>query len=361
MTRLVLLGGFLGAGKTTTMLAAARVLEDHGRRVAVITNDQGEDLVDSARVNAAGLAAAEVTGGCFCCRFDDLAGVVEHILAARSADTILAEAVGSCTDLQATVVRPLRRRRGLTVAPLTTVVDPGRLITAMADDMADELAYLFDRQLAEADVIALNKTDLLDVAARAALVSELRDRYQNAAVHGFSASTGAGLPELVAAWDRRPPAERDIDVDYDRYASAEAALAWLNQRWEVRPASGHTAFSPTGWVSAVLTSITEHCGRLGFEMGHAKVFAGTPSGHVAMSVVTAGAAPVPSAGVSGTVDRASVSVNIRAVCSPDELSELVVRSVAAADRAAGAISQPEPASAFRPVYPRPVHRVPAQT
>jgi G3E family GTPase len=39
MFRLVLLSGFLGAGKTTTMLAAARLLRERGNRVAVVTND----------------------------------------------------------------------------------------------------------------------------------------------------------------------------------------------------------------------------------------------------------------------------------------------------------------------------------
>ena len=47
MTRFVALSGFLGAGKTTTLITAAKLLEKTGRQVAVVTNDQGTDLIDS--------------------------------------------------------------------------------------------------------------------------------------------------------------------------------------------------------------------------------------------------------------------------------------------------------------------------
>src|SRR5262249_20109987 len=110
MIRFIPLGGFLGAGKTTTMLAAARLLERRGERVSLITNDQGADLVDTQLARAAGFAGVgEITGGCFCCRFDDLADVVRRLSDQVNPTVVIAEAVGSCTDLQSTVVRPLRR------------------------------------------------------------------------------------------------------------------------------------------------------------------------------------------------------------------------------------------------------------
>lgn len=113
MTRFIPLGGFLGAGKTTTMLAAARLLERQGERVSLITNDQGADLVDTQLAKASGIGGiGEVTGGCFCCRFEDLTTVVTRLTEQVNPTAIIAEAVGSCTDLQATVVRPLRQLYG---------------------------------------------------------------------------------------------------------------------------------------------------------------------------------------------------------------------------------------------------------
>ncbi|HEY6739528.1 MAG TPA: GTP-binding protein, partial [Actinopolymorphaceae bacterium] len=143
MARLVLLSGFLGAGKTTTMLSAARVLGARGDRVSVVTNDQAQGLVDSALARRVLPLVDEVPGGCFCCRFEDLETVIRRLVSDHGADTVLAEAVGSCTDMRATVVRPLRRfyERDLQVAPLTTVVDPARF-SALVDDQGD-LGYLF--------------------------------------------------------------------------------------------------------------------------------------------------------------------------------------------------------------------------
>src|SRR5882672_63429 len=113
MLRFVPIGGFLGAGKTTTMLKIGQMLEARGERVAVVTNDQGANLVDTELSRSANLTGVgEITGGCFCCKFDDLAAVIRELRGEVDPTVIIAEAVGSCTDLQATVVRPLRQLHG---------------------------------------------------------------------------------------------------------------------------------------------------------------------------------------------------------------------------------------------------------
>src|SRR5438128_12354137 len=106
--RFILIGGFLGAGKTTTMARLARFYRNRGQRVGLVTNDQAQDLVDTTSLRAQGFPVAEVAGACFCCRFDDLVGKVGDLEKDRRPDVIVAEPVGSCTDLVATVVQPLR-------------------------------------------------------------------------------------------------------------------------------------------------------------------------------------------------------------------------------------------------------------
>src|SRR5690242_18422171 len=105
---LVLVGGFLGAGKTTLILAAARALATRCLRIAAIMNDLGDDLVDTQFARAAGIETLDVTGGCFCCRFPELVECA-HGLRAHAPDVIFAEPVGSCTDISATTLAPLRR------------------------------------------------------------------------------------------------------------------------------------------------------------------------------------------------------------------------------------------------------------
>src|SRR5262249_7931263 len=70
--RFVLVGGFLGSGKTTTLLRLARHYTAAGRRVGVLTNDQAEGLVDTETFRSAGVAAEGGPPGGFCCRFDAL-------------------------------------------------------------------------------------------------------------------------------------------------------------------------------------------------------------------------------------------------------------------------------------------------
>lgn len=357
MARLVVLTGFLGAGKTTTMLTAGRLLGRRGHRVAVITNDQGTDLVDTRLAEAVVPDVSEVTGGCFCCRFDDLADLVTELLDGGRADTILTEAVGSCTDLQATVIRPLRARyrERLTVAPLTTVVDPARF-----DALAGDLGYLFDRQLAEADVIAVNKTDTLPRAELDALLDRIRGRHPSAGVLGYSASTGANVEELVSRWTGSRPSSPavDLDVDYDRYAAAEAQLGWLNQTWQVSAADG---FPARRWAHVALDSLSTTCARRGHVIGHAKLAVQSPAGLIRMSVVAAGEPPrhEPTGSEDPSVAHATVLFNIRAACPPRDLESLLRTAALDADLAVGAAARPGPARAFAPSYPRPVHRLPA--
>src|SRR5215471_14814575 len=94
----VLVGGFLGAGKTSLILSTAKALERRGIRSAAILNDQGDGLIDTEVTRQAGIAAQEVTGGCFCCRFSDLIRAAKE-LSVFAPRVIFAEPVGSCTDL----------------------------------------------------------------------------------------------------------------------------------------------------------------------------------------------------------------------------------------------------------------------
>ena len=124
----IMVGGFLGAGKTTAMLRLAEHLTAGGRRVRLITNDQSHGLVDTSIVTARGYPVEEITGGCFCCRFTSLTDAADRLTRDARPDVFLAEPVGSCTDLKATVQYPLRRLYGddYRVAPLSVLVDPQR-------------------------------------------------------------------------------------------------------------------------------------------------------------------------------------------------------------------------------------------
>lgn len=354
MAIFVPVSGFLGAGKTTTLLAAARELRARGHRPAIVTNDQGRDLVDTRLARTVTDAVGEVLDGCFCCRFTDLAEVTTTLVES-GADVVLAEAVGSCTDLRATVVRPLRAYHGdtLRVAPLTTVVDPVRyraFARAWSAGVDDDTAYLYAHQLAEADVLALNKVDLLG-ADLTSLVSDLTRRNPSAQVVPYSARSGS-VAALLDRWLGGDVEDRpDEALDYDRYAAAEAALAWLNH--EVTVAG---PLNPNRWARVALASLSHAAADT--LVGHVKVSVETEEG-IAKGSVTSGAA-VPTLDVQGpaTAANARAVFNLRVAWPPATLDAACTEAVRAADAACGTTSTTATApAAFQPSYPRPVHRL----
>lgn len=124
----IMIGGFLGAGKTTAILRLAQSLHASGKRVGLITNDQSFGLVDTTLLRNQGFPVEEITGGCFCCRFNSLTEASERLAESARPDVFVAEPVGSCTDLRAAVSYPLRRMFGenFRIAPLSVLVDPVR-------------------------------------------------------------------------------------------------------------------------------------------------------------------------------------------------------------------------------------------
>ncbi len=283
---IAVIGGFLGAGKTTLILNAARVLERRGQRVAVILNDQGDDLVDTHYARCLGVACDQVTGGCFCCRFPDLVEAAGRLLEYHP-DVIFAEAVGSCTDIVATTLRPLLRdhRERFRIAPLTVVLDPQRRF-----DNPD-LDFLYRNQLAEADL----------VFERGQSVEAWIDRLLSGSVQ---------------------PGANTLDIDYVRYGEAEAALAWMNVR--VTAIAAPPVSAPM-LVGPLLDRLEAQ-----IRIVHLKLFTQSDAGYLKAAFTGNGQDPV----VDGPLDASpstkhEILLNLRALADSDSLRALVEREFAA--------------------------------
>src|SRR5271157_534081 len=234
--RFVLLGGFLGAGKTTAIARLARMFQDQGSRVGIITNDQADDLVDTVTLEGQGFAVEQVAGACFCCHFDALTRSAAALEARSQPEVILAEPVGRCTDLVATVIRPLMKLFGeeFNLAPYGVLLKPEyarQILDEDAGTMQSDAAYIFRKQLEEADYIAVNKVDALAESEVNRLVELARKANPRAPVVPISARTGQGFDRLMELIDSPGQvAGRILELDYDRYARGEAELGWLNCR-----------------------------------------------------------------------------------------------------------------------------------
>jgi G3E family GTPase len=361
---LIVLGGFLGAGKTSAVIALADWLADQGIRMACIANDQGNDLVDTVMLRACGLATEEITGGCFCCRFDALLDAASRLGAAEP-DVIVAEAVGSCTDLAATVASPMRRISGhaLTIAPLSVVVDAGRARVVLgldADDVpSPEVTYLYTKQLEEADVIAVNKCELLTMMAVDELVDTLRARAPWAAIFRVSVREKSGLDrwftELLYGAPRVRPA---FDIDYARYAAGEACLGWLNASFDV---AAPQSLDGNALLRAVAQGLQQRLQDRGAAVTHLKLSLASdalPAAGVAAMQLTANRAMAEaSSQLDREISEGRILINLRAEATPQLLEE-VVRALPAAVESIGAAWRVTlvRVDAFQPSPPVPTHR-----
>ncbi|MCS6865332.1 MAG: GTP-binding protein [Gemmataceae bacterium] len=359
--RFIMIGGFLGAGKTTTISRLAREYQHQGKRIGVVTNDQASNLVDTNTLRAQGLQVEEVPGACFCCRFDELVARVGALQAAQRPDIILAEPVGSCTDLVATVIQPLQDLYAgqFEVAPYTVLFKPSHglriLRNQMAGGFSPKAAYIFKKQLEEADAIALNRIDelsSLEIADIAALVAH---QFPNTPLLRISATTGAGFKGLVEWLDQRGAFGRKIlDIDYDTYAEGEAELGWLNATAHLH---SPRPFDLDGLLLRILEELAIHCRTLGGEVAHLKLIGMDEALAFAVgNLVSSSSRPTLSLPSGLKPLRAELIINARVAMEPALLEAEVKRVVQRECDQLGVAAHFRTSQSLRPGRPVPTHR-----
>jgi hypothetical protein len=340
----VLVGGFLGSGKTTLILAAARELQQRGLRSAMVWNDQGMDLVDSRYAALSGMHSGEVTGGCFCCRLSQLIDAIGD-LRAYAPDVIFAEPVGSCTDLSATVLRPLLEySESYQLSPLTVLVDPIRARAMLEEDANPDMRFLFDKQLQEADLVCFTKSDLYPDYPEMGIVHPRQ----------LSAKSGQG----VAAWLNQvlsgaiAGGDQELEIDYSEYARAEAALAWLNLRAVFEPKG---LLSPAMLLGPLLDHLDTALSAEKISIAHLKAIVTSPTGFLKAAICGNGQEPI----VEGDLDaspagKLELLLNLRAVGEAARVREIVEREIQKLDAGLTTSS----IDCFSPAAPVPERRIP---
>lgn len=356
-----MIGGFLGAGKTTAVLKLAEHLSAAGNRVGLITNDQSVGLVDTAMLESHGFAVEEITGGCFCCRFNSLIDAADKLTADATPNVFIAEPVGSCTDLKASVSYPLRRMYGddFSVAPLSVLIDPIRALRILGLEQgkafSPKVVYVYTKQLDEAEFIVVNKIDLLSDDRRKLLSNELARRFPKAKVFEVSARTGAGLDDwfdAIAGSDLG--SEPSMEIDYEIYAEGEALLGWLNCTAALASAS---PINGNALLQDLASRISSRLQQEGAEIAHLKMTLSPndSAGDIAvLNVVRSEQTAELSHRLQADVTQGELILNLRAEADPELLHKIVVTSLS---ENAGPALKIVHSEHFRPGKPQPTHRL----
>jgi hypothetical protein len=249
-------------------------------------------------------------------------------------------------DLSATVLQPLKRLHAaqFRIAPYSVLVDPRRAAEFAQPDADPQLAYLFQNQIAEADLVLCTKSDICQTQPQPPVSSPQHRR--------VSALTGQG----VAAWldevlgGRLSAGTRLLDIDYARYAAAEATLGWLNWEGELRL---ETALTPASLVGPLLERLDAELTRAGAPIAHLKIFDRAPTGYIRAGICRNGDEPsVVGDLLASPARRHEMVINLRARALPAVLEEAVARATADLPATLRVIQQ----QCFQPSPPVPEHR-----
>ncbi|MFV0281682.1 MAG: CobW family GTP-binding protein [Rhodoblastus sp.] len=237
-----LISGYLGAGKTTLVNHLLR--HAAGRRIAVAVNEFGALPIDADLIEQACGEVLTLAGGCICCSFgDDLTSGLRALSERNDIDCILIETSG--VALPGAVVRTLGLIAGLAHEATLVVLDAESARKRARDKY---LADTILRQLAEADLVVLNKTDLVDAQRRC----DLRDWLATTAPRAKIVETefGALAPEI--AFDAYMPSAFAADAPASGHQGArpQAEVFALSGRTDVARLAAFLADDATGLVRA---------------------------------------------------------------------------------------------------------------
>jgi G3E family GTPase len=364
--RYIMIAGFLGAGKTTAVGKLAKHLAGHGLRVGLITNDQGRNLVDTAMLRSQGFATEEIPGGCFCCRFNSLVEASQRLATTTRPEVFIAEPVGSCTDLAATVTYPLRRLYGdnFTVAPVSVLVDPIRALRVFGlekgGNFSEKVLYIYLKQIEEADLVVISKCDLLDGPRLESLRQAIAARFPGKEMLAVSARHGTNLEGWFARITSAEQVARTaMNVDYQVYADGEALLGWLNCTVQV---AARQAFEADLFLTELAGAIHQRLKTVRAQVAHLKMTlspeASLTGAIAAVNLVRNDFVPELSFHLEEPVTSGQLIINLRAEAAPAVLGTAVREGLAAAAKKFPTLHATlDHLEHFRPGKPAPTHRM----
>jgi G3E family GTPase len=234
-----LVGGFSGSGKTTAIASACKILADKNITVSIIKDDQVDYVVDTRPSQKFGVPFAKVTGGCFCCNYNQLDFQIDLLKKESNPLVVFAEYSGSCTNLITTLLKPLLeyKRVDIDMANFSTFVDAQLLLNHLqgaAMTLSVEGKYIWERHIQEAEILIVNKTDLLSKDDLEALRILVKDSYPSKQALFQNSLDKESINNWIETISK-PQSHEQLPLDYDqaKYNESGTNLAWLDEEIEL--------------------------------------------------------------------------------------------------------------------------------
>lgn len=184
--KVMIIGGFLGSGKTTAIQRISRQLSDAGKRTAIIVNEIGEIGLDGETLKSPGIMTQELTSGCICCTLKiSMQYTLQTLEEEFKPDIVIIEPTGIAFPGQIKEEIEVMGLSELSFAPVVTLVDPGRFGTE-----AKQIPKFIETQVKEAEILGINKVDVAPAEIVAATEKMLVELNSKARILKFSAKFG---------------------------------------------------------------------------------------------------------------------------------------------------------------------------
>ncbi len=332
MRRFAVISGFLGAGKTSLMIALTRYCSEHYAKAAMISNDLGEGVIlaDHKLAQLGGCRALQITDECigFCREV-----LTERLDAcfAEGCELVVSDIPGFGVGAQEHVYHGLTKGfpGQFELAPFTVLLEPQRL-AQLRSGLAGEMAPILDAQLREADLIVLSKCDLLDAGERREALEWLAARYPWTEQIAVSAKSGEGMDALCRVLREKKASMRHPEIDYDA-DDLQNAMGSLSEYYlQYRAAVCCGDFDGSAYLTELAEEIQNAVRGARFEIPHLKLLAWGPEGDWGKADVLGTDRPVelPRRFARPCTDL-GVLLNTSAACPDETLDRLLDETVRA--------------------------------
>ncbi|AKB49497.1 Putative metal chaperone, involved in Zn homeostasis, GTPase of COG0523 family [Methanosarcina barkeri str. Wiesmoor] len=228
--KVMIIGGFLGSGKTTTILRISRQLINAGKKTAIIVNEIGEIGLDGDTLTSPGIVTKELTSGCICCTLRiSMQYTLQTLEEEFMPDVVIIEPTGIAFPGQIREEIETMGLSELSFSPIVTLVDPGRFGTE-----AKEIPRFIETQIKDAEILCINKIDVTPVETVLATEKMLYEMNPEAQILKFSAKHQDNqfeklLHHLAVPGFKKPSQEKKNSIEISE-VSAYSALYTLGSR-----------------------------------------------------------------------------------------------------------------------------------
>ncbi|MDV0447852.1 hypothetical protein MsAg5_17690 [Methanosarcinaceae archaeon Ag5] len=192
--KVIVIGGFLGSGKTTTVIQLGTYYSSLGKSVGIIVNEVGEIGIDGDVISQFGLETKEITSGCICCSLKmTLRSTLLLMIENFNPDIVIIESTGvAYPGLIRDEIELMNLQSAYEIAPLLTLFDGSRFKQIMK-----EIKNFASGQLKDAEVIAVSKCDLVDPAMLPVIESGIQQMNPKAQMIRISSKDPKSMENLI--------------------------------------------------------------------------------------------------------------------------------------------------------------------